>query len=73
MGGKAMTCGQCKWFDADAFLADPNDPPEDRIGVCGWPSENLPYALRYGARERVAVIPVDGEGCKCFEQKEGSS
>lgn len=62
-------CGSCKWYDADAYLADPNDPPEDRIGQCTWPAERLPYSLRYGNRERMATSPVDGANCAAYEAK----
>lgn len=64
-----MTCALCRYYDKDFYLADPNDPPEDQIGECQWPSGNLPYSLRFGSRERVPVRPVDGEGCKGFERK----
>lgn len=63
------SCATCKWYDADYFLADPDDPPEDRIGQCGWPAERLPYSLRYGNRERMATSPVDGAECAAHEPR----
>lgn len=56
-------CGSCHWFDADYA---PDDDPEQALGLCNWPAERLPYALRYGNRERVAVGPLDGRECPCF-------
>lgn len=62
----AMCCGECRWFDA-SFA--PLETPEESLGLCEWPSDRLPYSLRYGSRERVAVGPLDGESCPCFERK----
>lgn len=60
-------CGSCKWYDKDYYFADPDDPPEDRIGECNWPADLLPYSLRYGNRERMATTPVDGDRCTCYK------
>lgn len=65
-----MTCANCRWFDLEALCFTKDDDPEEAIGECQWPSERLPYSLRYGNRERMAVHPADGEGCAGFEPKE---
>lgn len=60
-------CGNCKWYDPDYA---PDDNPEDALGLCRYPAERIPYSLRYGNRERMAVCPLDGCNCYCFEEKE---
>lgn len=67
-----QNCGSCKWYDADAYMASPDDPPEDRIGECNWPAERLPFSLRYGSRERVPTSPVDGAQCAAHEPREAA-
>jgi hypothetical protein len=62
----AKNCGACRWFDADYA---PDDDPADALGLCGWPADRLPYSLRYGNRERMAVSPIAGEKCSCFERR----
>jgi len=60
------TCGTCKWFDPDFA---PDDDPAEALGLCTWPAERLPYSLRYGNRERMAVGPLEGETCTTWEAK----
>lgn len=63
----AARCGRCRWFDPWPFdRADVSDDPEGH-GRCDWPSDRLPWSLRWGSRERVGVAPFEGAGCPCFE------
>lgn len=59
-------CGNCRLFDKDFA---PDEDPNEALGLCLWPAENLPWSLRYGNRERLAVGPLEGVGCKQFEEK----
>ncbi len=63
------TCAACRWFNADYA---PDDNLEDSLGLCEWPAKRLPYSLRYGARERMAVRPIDGTTCPCWEPRGGA-
>lgn len=63
-----QSCATCRWYDATAFYSGPDD--DDPIGTCDWPAERLPFSLRYGNRERVAVRPHEGTDCPCYELKE---
>lgn len=58
------SCGACKWF------APLVEGVEDSPGLCGWPVERLPHALRWGAREAVTVYRHEGETCSCFEPRQ---
>ena len=60
-------CGTCKWFDS-TYAPDPD--PKEALGLCIWPGKPLPYALRYGSRERMSVFAVDGATCEWWEKKE---
>jgi hypothetical protein len=57
-------CGSCRWFDPDFA---PNEDEEEALGLCDWPAENLPWSLRWGNRERVAVGPLEGATCPQWE------
>lgn len=57
-------CGRCRWFN-DPYTWDEDEPRE---GYCGWPSERLPWSLRYGNRERMAVSEIEGTDCSQFEE-----
>lgn len=57
-------CKSCRWFDPDFAKLDTD---EESLGLCEWPADRLPYSLRYGNRERMAVSPLDGADCPCFE------
>jgi len=59
-----MSCGTCKWFDPDFAKLD---TPEESLGLCAWPADRLPFSLRYGNRERMAVCPLDGKDCSAHE------
>lgn len=57
-------CKTCRWFNPDFAKLDTD---EESLGLCEWPADRLPYSLRYGNRERVAVSPLEGADCPCFE------
>lgn len=61
-----MACQDCKWFDTEYA---PDDDPEEALGLCQWPAENLPWSLRWANRERTAVGPLEGDNCSCFKSK----
>jgi hypothetical protein len=67
-GLMSRSCGTCRWFDPDYA---PDDNPEDALGLCQWPANRLPHSLRYGNRERMAVGPLEGQDCSCYEPQEG--
>lgn len=60
-------CKSCRWFDPDFAKLDTD---EESLGLCEWPADRLPYSLRYGNRERMAVSPLDGADCPCFEPRQ---
>jgi len=62
----SQCCGNCKWFEWPEWQTE----DEDDYAFCRWPSSNLPYSLRYGARERLMIHFNDGADCYCFEVKE---
>jgi hypothetical protein len=60
-----VACGSCRWFNP-AYV--PCDDPAEALGLCEWPPERLPFSLRYGNRERMAVGPLEGVDCAGFEE-----
>jgi hypothetical protein len=60
------TCGTCLYFDGT--LA-PEEDPREALGLCTWPASRLPWSLRYGSRERMAVGPLEGGSCPCFVER----
>lgn len=65
----AKSCATCRWFDPTMYGTQGPPYEEDDIAACEWPAERLPFSLRYGNRERVAVKPTDGADCSCYELK----
>jgi len=63
-GVMAQRCKTCRWFDP-SFA--PDEDEHESLGLCEWPADRLPYSLRWGNRERVAVRPLDGSDCPCYE------
>jgi hypothetical protein len=67
------TCSTCELFDPD-YYGDFVDDTDDRgvLGECEWSSEDLPWSLRYGSRERVAVYAREGDTCCGWKEKSKS-
>lgn len=63
---KDARCERCRWFNPDFA---PDDDKEQALGLCEWPADRLPWSLRYGNRERMAVGPLEGFNCPQFEAK----
>lgn len=63
-GVMTQSCKTCRWFDP-SFA--PDEDEHEALGLCEWPADRLPYSLRWGNRERVAVCPLDGSDCPCYE------
>lgn len=64
----SKNCGSCKWYDPAYSNADA--PPEDQLGACEWPSDRLPWSLRWGNRERLYVAPTEGTKCPQYIETE---
>lgn len=60
------SCRTCKYFRVPEWVFETTD--EDFLGDCEWPTENLPYSLRYANRERTMVEPTDGAECSGWTQ-----
>lgn len=63
-GVMTQSCKTCRWFDP-SFA--PDEDEHEALGLCEWPADRLPYSLRWGNRERVAVRPLEGSDCPCYE------
>lgn len=66
-------CETCAWFDPDFVPAEHCVDPEDAMGLCEWPANQLPFSLRYGNRERLAVAPKDGAQCAQWKEKSAAA
>jgi len=63
----ARKCKLCRWFNPDLALLETE---AESLGLCEWPADNLPWSLRYGNRERLAVGPLEGSDCPTFEPRD---
>ena len=50
-------CGTCHYYDDSMFCNEPDDAPDDQLGSCTFPSDELPLSMRFANRERTSVKP----------------